>query len=170
MPSGVRVRHQKIYVMDAGDARKVGIAVDEHSRAKLIAKEIEAQVRVCWLSDASNDAWMVEALAHKILWADGYHIDGEWFSASVEKCVEAVRCAAAGNSEISKTVVGSAKKGFRWAGAKSTINLLVDDETKQAIDEIRSMRRPVPTISEAVRQAILNERDTLKRKTEREKR
>lgn len=53
---------------------------------------------------------------------------------------------------------------------RQQINLLVDDETKQAIDEIRSMRRPVPTISEAVRQAILNERDTLKRKTEREKR
>lgn len=53
---------------------------------------------------------------------------------------------------------------------RQQINLLIDDETKQALDDIRSMRRPVPTLSEAVRQAILNERDALKRKIEKERR
>lgn len=42
------------------------------------------------------------------------------------------------------------------------INVVIDAEIKQAIDDIRAMRRPVPTISQAIRQAILNERDSLK--------
>jgi hypothetical protein len=44
------------------------------------------------------------------------------------------------------------------------INVVIDAEIKQAIDDIRAMRRPVPTISQAIRQAILNERDSLKSK------
>ena len=47
---------------------------------------------------------------------------------------------------------------------RNQVNLVVDDEIREAIDEIRAMRRPVPTISEAIRQAILNERDSLKSK------
>ena len=52
---------------------------------------------------------------------------------------------------------------------RQQINLLVDDEVLQAIDDIRAMRRPVPTVSEAVRAAILAERDALRRKIERER-
>ena len=44
------------------------------------------------------------------------------------------------------------------------INVVIDAEIKEAIDDIRAMRRPVPTISQAIRQAILNERDSLKAK------
>jgi hypothetical protein len=53
---------------------------------------------------------------------------------------------------------------------RQQINLLVDDEVLQAIDDIRAMRRPVPTVSEAVRAAILAERDALRRKTEKDRR
>ncbi len=44
------------------------------------------------------------------------------------------------------------------------INVVIDAEIKQAIEDIRSMRRPIPSISDAIRQAILTERDSLRRK------
>ena len=47
---------------------------------------------------------------------------------------------------------------------RNQINFAVDDELRAALDDIRAMRRPVPTLSEAIRQAIFNERDALKRK------
>lgn len=52
---------------------------------------------------------------------------------------------------------------------RQQINFLVDDEIMQALDDIRAMRRPVPTVSEAIRVAILNERDSLKKKTDGQK-
>lgn len=50
------------------------------------------------------------------------------------------------------------------------INVIIDDEIKQAIDDIRAWTRPVPTISEAIREAIIEKRDALKRKTEAQER
>ena len=47
---------------------------------------------------------------------------------------------------------------------RNQINFAVDAELRAALDDIRAMRRPVPTLSEAIRQAIFNERDMLKRK------
>lgn len=49
---------------------------------------------------------------------------------------------------------------------RQQINFLVDDEIMKALDDIRSMRRPVPSISEAIRLAILSDRDALKRKVD----
>lgn len=46
---------------------------------------------------------------------------------------------------------------------RNQINFAVDAEIREALDDIRAMRRPVPSISQAIRQAILNERTTLKR-------
>lgn len=46
---------------------------------------------------------------------------------------------------------------------RNQINFAVDDEIREALDDIRAMRRPVPSVSQAIRQAILNERTTLKR-------
>ena len=50
------------------------------------------------------------------------------------------------------------------------INVVIDPEIKQAIDDIRAWTRPVPTISTTIREAILEKRDALKRKTEAQER
>ena len=47
---------------------------------------------------------------------------------------------------------------------RDQINFTVDAEVREALDDIRAMRRPVPSLSEAIRQAILNERDSLRRR------
>ena len=47
---------------------------------------------------------------------------------------------------------------------RDQVNFTVDPEVRAALDDIRAMRRPVPSLSEAIRQAILNERDMLKRR------
>lgn len=50
------------------------------------------------------------------------------------------------------------------------LNIRMDDEFYAAIDDIRSLTRPVPSISDAVRTAVFEWRDTLKRKTEAQER
>ncbi len=52
---------------------------------------------------------------------------------------------------------------------REQINFIADQEVREALDEIRALRRPVPSISQAIRDAILNERDTLRRQVAREK-
>lgn len=46
------------------------------------------------------------------------------------------------------------------------INVIIDPEIKEAIEDIRGMTRPIPTMSEVIRMAILEKRDVLKRKIE----
>lgn len=50
------------------------------------------------------------------------------------------------------------------------INVIIDAEIKQAIDDIRAWTRPVPTASMAIREAIIEKRDALKRKIESQER
>ena len=52
---------------------------------------------------------------------------------------------------------------------REQINFIADQEVREALDEIRAFRRPVPSISQAIRDAILNERDTLRRQVARER-
>lgn len=49
---------------------------------------------------------------------------------------------------------------------RKQINVRLDAETLEAIDDLRSMMRPIPSMSEVIRMAILNERDRAKRKGE----
>ena len=53
---------------------------------------------------------------------------------------------------------------------REQINFIADQDVRDALDEIRALRRPVPSISQAIRDAILNERDALKRQIERKER
>lgn len=53
---------------------------------------------------------------------------------------------------------------------RDQLNFAVDDEVRTALDEIRSMCRPVPTISQAIRQAIFNERDRLRKRVDADRR
>jgi hypothetical protein len=47
---------------------------------------------------------------------------------------------------------------------RKQINVRLDEEVLTAIEDIRSVMRPIPTVSEVIRIAILNERDRLKKK------
>lgn len=50
------------------------------------------------------------------------------------------------------------------------INVRLDDDVLAAIEDIRAMSRPIPSMSEVIRVAILKERDALKRKIEAQER
>ena len=45
------------------------------------------------------------------------------------------------------------------------ITVIIDDELRQIIDDIRAMTRPVPTVADVVRSCLRKEHDALKRKT-----
>jgi rRNA-processing protein FCF1 len=53
---------------------------------------------------------------------------------------------------------------------RTQINFIADQDVRDALDEIRTLRRPVPSISQAIRDAILNELETLRRQSERKAR
>ena len=52
---------------------------------------------------------------------------------------------------------------------RKQINARVSDDVLEALDDIRAMLRPIPSMSEMLRIAILNERDRLRRKTDAQK-
>jgi hypothetical protein len=47
---------------------------------------------------------------------------------------------------------------------RNQINFACDDALREALDDIRSLTRPVPSLSEAIRDAIFEKRDRLRRK------
>lgn len=47
---------------------------------------------------------------------------------------------------------------------RDQINFVVDADVRLAIDEIRAMSRPIPTISQVLRDAVLEKRDRLRKK------
>jgi hypothetical protein len=49
---------------------------------------------------------------------------------------------------------------------RKQINFRADDELEEAIEEIRRLTSPIPSVSNAIRQAVLNERDRLRRKSD----
>lgn len=52
---------------------------------------------------------------------------------------------------------------------RNQINFACDDELRDAIDDIRALIRPVPSLSETIRQSIFERRDRLKSSTARER-
>jgi Arc/MetJ-type ribon-helix-helix transcriptional regulator len=53
---------------------------------------------------------------------------------------------------------------------RKQINVRLDDVLLAAIEDIRGMMRPIPSRSAVIRQAVLHERDRVKRQLEREDR
>lgn len=51
---------------------------------------------------------------------------------------------------------------------RKQINIRVDQEFLDAVDDIRAMTRPVPNLSEAIRDAVIETRNRLKRKIEKQ--
>ena len=49
---------------------------------------------------------------------------------------------------------------------RKQINVRLDSETIAAIEDLRSLMRPIPSMSEIIRIAILSERDRVKRKVD----
>jgi Arc/MetJ-type ribon-helix-helix transcriptional regulator len=46
------------------------------------------------------------------------------------------------------------------------LNIRLDDELFEIIDDLRAMVRPIPHVSDIVRQALRNERDRVRRRTD----
>lgn len=48
------------------------------------------------------------------------------------------------------------------------LNIRVDDEFMSAMDDIRSSRRPIPSIADVIRDLVIEKRDAMRRKAEKE--
>lgn len=77
-----------LYIMDCGDARKVGFSRNPKSRRATVAREWGCDVELVATFVPPGDARDAEAAAHKIL--SCHHVRAEWFSASVGECREAL--------------------------------------------------------------------------------
>lgn len=53
---------------------------------------------------------------------------------------------------------------------REQINIRLDAELRAAIEDMRAMVRPIPTITDIVREAIIERRDRIKRKRDAEAR
>ena len=159
----------KIYVMKADDGRlKLGISVNPEARAK----QIGVPVSIIHQTDVIEHARQIEKLAHRVLALHGTHLRGEWFEATLQDAIRAIEVATR-QAENQELALGGTLKGGNSDPEGSTrpqINIRVGDDVLAAIDDIRSMMRPIPTVADVIRMSILNYRDALKRKIEAQER
>lgn len=80
-----------LYVMDRGDARKVGFSKDPDKRSVQVAKELGAQVCVLYVLPVQSGR-DCERAAHEAL--KRFRQDGEWFKVDAEAAIQAVLWAA----------------------------------------------------------------------------
>lgn len=157
----------KLYVMRAEDGSiKLGYSSDPARRAKQFGRPVE----ILHETDVIEHVDKIEKLAHRVLALHGSHLRGEWFEATLADALLAIEIATrqAENQELS--LGGKLKRsGYmtpRPAGELVQINIRVDDDVLAAVEDIRSMSRPIPSVSKVWRDAILNERDRMRRKVE----
>lgn len=80
-------RSAKVYVMRDGDGyHKVGHSRDPNLRRRGISRSVE----LVYSTGVLDEAERVEYIAHKILKREGRHIEGEWFSASLDEAIAAI--------------------------------------------------------------------------------
>lgn len=80
-----------VYVMDDDvyDRRKVGHSMEPPQRAIDLSWK-RKPLKIVHTSNVSAQACKVEKTAHRLLTLAGKHIDAEWFSASIDECIEAI--------------------------------------------------------------------------------
>ena len=84
-----------VYVMaDEAGRHKVGNSCNPQRRSFQIL-EGGRRLRVVHESRYSEQACKIEKTAHRLLKLAGKHIEGEWFSASLDECIEAISRAEA---------------------------------------------------------------------------
>lgn len=163
------IRDAHIYVLrGVTGSHKVGVSIAPLERAKVVGGE------VFLVSEIVGPAALAEGIAHKILWAAGKQVKGEWFSASVDECADAVMQAISVANGLSEwpdrfDIAGCAKRGFKRRSAMRQLTFRPDEEVEQAIEDIRKMVSPIPSVSEVLRVAVLDYRDKVARKVEAQK-
>lgn len=81
-----------LYVMGEADGpRKIGIARDVRKRLHAIRSSSLLEASVLHERELGDDAWRVEAHAHKLLKAQ--RIRGEWFDVTTEAAIAAIEAA-----------------------------------------------------------------------------
>ena len=147
----------KIYVMRAADGTiKLGHSRNPLERAKQVGRPVE----VVHMTDVLEQVEKIERLAHRVLALHGRHIRGEWFEATLADALTAIEIAMrqAENTELAL--------GGRLGIARPQTRLVVlrlDDVTIRAIDDIRAMSRPIPTISDVIRDAVMRDLQRIRR-------
>lgn len=80
-----------VYIMKAADRIKIGISKHPAQRRKALGRSVE----VVYQSEPTACARQIERLSHDILTRAGLHHHGEWFNASVDQGIAAIRTATA---------------------------------------------------------------------------
>jgi hypothetical protein len=71
-----------LYVMDRGDARKIGFSSDPIQRKRHVASRLRLPVTLVSVFKMQSDARIAEQSVHALL--NEYRIDGEWFQVSCD--------------------------------------------------------------------------------------
>ena len=132
------LKWETVYVMDGGEQRKVGRS-NNPSRRKPEVSERKRQISVAYTSRYSAEAGRIERAAHRLLKLAGKHIKGEWFSATVDECIEAIERAERVVAGIDPPIPPDVATSVR-----------LQDEMISEVDDWRALQRPIPSRGEAV--------------------
>lgn len=145
-------RNARIYVMEAANGDlKVGVSNNPVRRRKEIGP-----VKIVHMTDVKAHAEQIERTAHRLLALSRRHIRDEWFKAALGEAIDAI--------ERAERIVDGLELPLDRPMPKAQYKLVIDFEDSNAlaefwrtIDDIRTAARPVKTIKQAIRDAIINE-------------
>ena len=135
-------RNAKVYVMrDEAGHLKVGHSRNPDVRTRGVGRSVE----LVYSTNVLDEAERVEYIAHKVLRRQGFHIQGEWFSASLEDAIAAIHEAVRTVSEYVAPPVAPERVEAASPRGYVPVERFTDDDLRnvlaQAIDEAGSLNQ-----------------------------
>ena len=146
----------KVYVLLAHDGLiKVGSSSDPERRLK----ELRVNGRIAYQTNVISESEVVERRAHRVLALTAQHVRGEWFVATVDQAIGAIKDAQRQvvrselplGGELIKWRYNKPQKPLR--GGKNVV-IKMSDETRRKLDDVRAGEGSPPSMAEMIRLLI----------------
>lgn len=144
---------RRVYVIEGDGRLKIGVSFTPHLRVL----RVRGALRVIYEAEPHPDAYKVEQMAHRLLALDGKHIEGEWFAVSLDEAIAAI-------ARAERIIDGHEPAPVEPERPRpALVSVMVTPEMMLALDDLRVlMGGRIPSRGEAIRRAILSERDRLR--------
>lgn len=144
---------RRVYVIEGDGRLKIGVSLRPRQRVF----RVRGALSVIYEAEPHPDAYKVEQMAHRLLTLEGKHLEGEWFSVSLDEARAAI-------ARAERIIDGHEPAPVEPVRPRpATVSLIVTPDVMLAIDDLRALTSGrIPSRGEAIRRAILNERDRLR--------
>lgn len=145
-------KNAHVYVISSSVGNvKIGMSIDPEGRRDALQANTGVALRLVSQTKRLDHAQLVERTAHKLLASK--RMFGEWFDVTPDEAIAAVQNA-----------IDLVDSGAAVSHPRLQLNVRIDADLHQAIEEVRKLSSPIPTVTEVIRRAVLELRDRQRQK------